>query len=164
MRKTGRAKLCLYAHHARNEKRDPDCGAQKRIDVISRTVEPYKDFEAYLKLAENPDFRFILSNTTEAGIVFDGEDKPEHAPNLTFPAKVTLLLHRRFAMGLKGFIFLPCELIEQNGTTLKQCVIDYAKLWGLGDDFIAWVQRDNIFYNTLVDRIVTGYPGMKNRS
>ena len=149
---------CVYTHIMRGLKNGIPTVEQKRIDVISRTVEPYKDFEAYLKLAENPDFRFILSNTTEAGIAFDGEDKPENAPNITFPAKVTLLLHRRFAAGLKGFIFLPCELIEQNGATLRQCVIDYANRWGLGDDFIAWVQRDNIFYNTLVDRIVTGYP------
>jgi tagaturonate reductase len=132
------------------------------VDVISRTVEPFKDWNAYLKLAENPDFRFVISNTTESGICFNGEDKAESAPNVTFPAKVALLLKKRFELGLKGFIFLPCELIDKNGATLKQYIIDYAKLWGWSSDFCAWVENDNIFCNTLVDRIVTGYPRGEN--
>ena len=149
---------CVYTHIMRGMKNGIPTVEQKRIDVISRTVEPYKDFEAYLKLAENPDFRFILSNTTEAGIVFDGEDKPEHAPNLTFPAKVTLLLHRRFAMGLKGFIFLPCELIDYNGRNLEECCMKTAEQWGLSEEFKTWLKTENVFCSTLVDRIVTGYP------
>ena len=99
---------------------------KKLIDVISRTVEPYKDWNAYLKLAENPDFRFVVSNTTESGICFNNQDKPENAPEVTFPAKVTLLLKKRFELGHKGFVFLPCELINKNGETLKQYILDYA--------------------------------------
>ncbi|MBQ8551468.1 MAG: tagaturonate reductase [Clostridia bacterium] len=152
------AQDCVYTHIMRGLRDGKPVVDKKRIDVISRCVEPYRDFSAYLKLAENPDFRFIVSNTTEAGIAFSADDKPEDAPNVTFPAKVTLLLKKRYDLGLHGFIFLPCELIDKNGSTLKKYIIDYAKLWGLGDGFANWVERENIFCNTLVDRIVTGYP------
>ena len=149
---------CVYTHMMRGMKNGVPTVEKKIIDVISRTVEPYKDFEGYLKLAENPNFRFVISNTTESGICFNGEDKPENAPNITFPAKVTLLLQRRYSLGMKGFIFLPCELIDKNGATLKQYILEYGRLWGLGDGFAQWVNDENIFCNTLVDRIVTGYP------
>ena len=153
---------CVYTHMMRGMKNGVPTVEKKIVDVISRTVQPYKSFEEYLKLAENPDFRFVISNTTESGICFNGDDKPENVPDVTFPAKVTLLLQRRFALGLKGFIFLPCELIDKNGATLKKYILEYAKLWGLGNDFAAWVEKENIFCNTLVDRIVTGYPRGEN--
>jgi len=148
------AQNCVYTHVIRGVE-----GVDKTvIDVISRTVKPYADFAAYLALAENPSFRFVVSNTTEAGIVFSEDDKITDAPPKTFPAKVTLLLKRRFELGLDGFIFLPCELIDRNGDNLKKCILQYAKLWSLGDDFINWVNEKNVFTNTLVDRINTGYP------
>ena len=128
------------------------------IDVIDSTVEPYKDFNAYLNLAENPELRFIVSNTTEAGITFDANDKITDAPPKSFPAKLTLLLKKRFEAGLKGFVFLPCELIDKNGDNLKKTVLQYADLWNLGEDFKNWVNTENTFCNTLVDRINTGYP------
>ena len=149
---------CVYTHIMRGLKDGVPTVDKKVIDCISRTVKPYDNFEGYLALAENENFRFIVSNTTESGIVFDGNDKPENAPNVTFPAKVTLLLKKRFDLGLRGFIFLPCELIEKNGATLCDCILKYAKLWNFGDDFASWVKNENVFYNTLVDRIVTGYP------
>lgn len=149
---------CVYTHVMRGLSNGEAKVDKKLIDVISRTVEPYKDFDAYLELAKNPEFRFVVSNTTESGIAFNEEDTPEKAPAVTFPAKATLLLKKRFDLGLGGFIFLPCELIDKNGATLKKYIIDYARLWNLGDDFISWVENENIFYNTLVDRIVTGYP------
>ena len=148
------AQDCLYTHVIRGVE-----GVEKDlIDVISRCVKPYEDFDAYLKLAENPDFRFVVSNTTESGIVFSDEDKITDAPPKTFPAKVTLLMKRRYELGLGGFIFLPCELIDRNGDNLKACVLKYADLWQLGDGFKKWVEEENVFTNTLVDRINTGYP------
>ena len=128
------------------------------IDVIDGCVKPYEDFDAYLKLAENPDIRFIVSNTTEAGITFDDGDKITDTPPKSFPAKLTVFLKKRFDSGLKGFILLPCELIDRNGDNLKKAVLQYAELWNLGDDFAAWVENENVFCNTLVDRINTGYP------
>ena len=149
---------CVYTHVMRGLKAGVPTVEKKVIDVISRTVEPYADFNSYLALAECESFRFVVSNTTEAGISFDSADTPEKAPYVTFPAKVTLLLKRRFDHGLPGFIFLPCELIDKNGSTLKKYVLDYARLWGFSEDFCRFVERDNVFCNTLVDRIVTGYP------
>ncbi len=145
---------CMYTHVIRGVE-----GVDtKQIDVISRCVNPYEDYEAYLALAENPDFRFVISNTTEAGISYAEEDRLEDRPQKSFPAKVTALLKRRFDLGLPGFIFLPCELIDRNGDTLKELVLRYAGEWGLGTDFQAFVENENVFCNTLVDRINTGFP------
>ncbi len=148
------AQNCVYTHVIRGIE-----GVDKTVvDVISRCVKPYEDFAAYLALAEQPEMRFIVSNTTESGIVYSDEDKITDAPPKTFPAKITLLLKHRFELGLPGFIFLPCELIDRNGDNLKKCILKYADLWNLGDAFKAWVEKENIFTNTLVDRINTGYP------
>lgn len=149
---------CIYTHVMRGLKDGVPTVDKKLIDVISRTVEPFKDFDSYLDLALNPDYRFVVSNTTESGIAFCAEDTPEMAPDVTFPAKVTLLLKKRFDMGLKGFIFLPCELIDKNGETLKKYILKYADIWGYSREFASWIESENIFCNTLVDRIVTGYP------
>lgn len=148
------AQGCVYTHICRGVE-----GVDvKKIDVISRCVKPYDDFDSYMALAENPDFRFVISNTTEAGIVFENSDKITDRPAKTFPAKLTQLLKKRFELGMNGFVFLPCELIDKNGENLKACVLKYADLWNLGDEFKAWIENDNIFCNTLVDRINTGYP------
>lgn len=128
------------------------------IDVISRCLNPYKDFNDYLKLAENPDMRFIISNTTEAGIEFVNTDKFEDSPAKSFPGKLTQLLYKRFKLGLKGFIVLSCELIDHNGEELEKCCNQYADLWKLGDEFKEWIHKENDFCSTLVDRIVTGFP------
>ena len=128
------------------------------IDVISRCINPYKDYEEYLSLAKNPDFRFIVSNTTEAGIVYEDDNKLSDAPANSFPAKLTALLYERFKAGLPGFIILSCELIDHNGEELLKCCKKYALKWELGGDFGLWLERENSFCSTLVDRIVTGFP------
>ncbi len=149
---------CVYTHITRGLSNGEAVVDKKIIDMISRCVKPYENYEEYLKLAENPDFRFIVSNTTESGIVYRKEDKLEDAPAVSFPAKLTALLNKRYNLGLKGFIFLPCELINKNGETLKSIILKYADDWNLGEGFKAWIENDNIFCNTLVDRINTGYP------
>ena len=152
------AQNCVYTHVIRGVE-----GVDKTlVDVISRCVKPYDDFESYLALADQPEMRFVVSNTTESGIVYSSEDKMTDTPPKSFPAKVTLLLKRRFEKGLPGFIFLPCELIDRNGDNLRKCVLQYADLWNLGDEFKAWVETQNVFTNTLVDRINTGYPKGEN--
>ncbi|MBR2443902.1 MAG: tagaturonate reductase [Clostridia bacterium] len=145
---------CVYTHLCRG-KEGVDI---KKIDVISRCVKPYDDFDGYMALAENKEFRFIVSNTTEAGIAFSENDKKEQRPAATFPGKLTQLLFRRYELGLDGFVFLPCELIDKNGENLKKCILQYSKLWNLGCGFEKWIEEKNIFTNTLVDRINTGYP------
>lgn len=131
---------------------------EKKIDVIKGCVKPYDNFDEYIKLAEDPDYRFVISNTTEAGIAFVDTDMAEDAPPSSFPAKVTLLLKRRFEKKLPGFIFLPCELSDKNGAKLKECILKYVSLWNMDEDFARWIENENIFCNTLVDRINTGYP------
>ena len=126
------------------------------VDVIDRCVRPYDDYEAYLRLAEEPQLRYVVSNTTESGIVFDPACRIDDAPAASFPAKLTALLKRRFDLGLDGFVFLPCELIDRNGDALKKTVLQYAELWQLGDAFVQWIEQKNVFCSTLVDRINTG--------
>lgn len=128
------------------------------INVISRCVNPYTEHEEYMKLAENPDFRFIVSNTTEAGIEFVEDNRFEDAPAKSFPGKLTQLLYKRYQLGLPGFIVLSCELIDHNGEELLKCCLQYAELWGLEDGFRTWLKEANDFCSTLVDRIVTGFP------
>ncbi len=148
------AQNCNYTHVIRGEE-----GVEiSVIDSISRCINPYTDFDAYLALAAQPEMRYVISNTTEAGITFSDADRLTDTPPASFPAKVTRLLLRRFELGLDGFVFLPCELIDRNGDNLKRCVLQYADLWALGDAFKAWVCEKNEFCNTLVDRINTGYP------
>lgn len=128
------------------------------VTSISRALNPYTQYEDYIALATNPDLRVIVSNTTEAGIEYLGTESLEDMPPKSYPAKLTQFLYKRFQAGLKGFILLPCELIDNNGDNLKECILKYADLWGLGADFKNWLESDNDFCNTLVDRIVTGYP------
>jgi len=132
------------------------------IESISRGINPYSDYDEYLDMAKNPDLRFIISNTTEAGIAFDENDKLEDRPQKSFPGKLTAFLYSRFKEFKgnedKGFIFIPCELIDRNGEKLKEMILRYAKLWNLGEGFIDWINNSNTFCNSLVDRIVPGYP------
>jgi tagaturonate reductase len=135
---------------------------QKVITSISRCLNPYGEWDKFLACAHNPDLRFIVSNTTEAGIAYCAADKLADQPPSSFPAKLTLLLLERYKAFNgdvnKGFILLPCELINRNGDNLKKTVLKTAKNWKLEAAFIQWIEKANIFTNTLVDRIVTGYP------
>lgn len=132
------------------------------IDVISRGLNPYTQFDEYLKLAENPDIRFVISNTTEAGIAFDPACKLDDKPAKSYPGKLTQLLYHRFKTfnggADKGLIIFPCELIFLNGKELKKCIEQYIDLWNLGDEFRTWFETACGVYCTLVDRIVPGYP------
>ena len=132
------------------------------INSISRGIDPYKEFDEYLKVAENAEIRFIISNTTEAGIAFDGNDKFTDSPQKSFPGKLTKFLHHRFKCfngdNSKGLIIIPCELIDRNGEKLKETILKYAELWNLEKEFVKWINEASTFCNSLVDRIVTGYP------
>lgn len=145
----------LYIRGIENSK---EICERTEINSITRAINPYADFDLYIALAHNPDLRFIISNTTEAGIAFSAEDKFEDKPAKSFPAKLTQLLYERYKSGLNGFVILACELIDDNAKQLEKCVLSYAKLWKLGEDFCNWIVDENDFCNTLVDRIVTGYP------
>ena len=132
------------------------------IDVINGGLNPYTHFDDYLALAENPDIRFVISNTTEAGIAFDPSCRLEDRPASSYPGKLTQLLYHRYRHFngdmSKGFIILPCELIFLNGKELKKCIYQYMDLWQLEPEFRAWFEQACGVYCTLVDRIVPGYP------
>ena len=133
-----------------------------RIDVITRGLNPYSQFNDFLELADNPEIRFVISNTTEAGIAFDNTCKLDDKPASSYPGKLTQLLYRRYQIfnGAKdkGWIIFPCELIFHNGQELKKCIHQYIDLWGLGEEFRSWFDTSCGVYSTLVDRIVPGYP------
>jgi tagaturonate reductase len=132
------------------------------ISCVKSVTSIFENYESYLKLGENPDLEFMISNTTESGIRFDSEDLPIDAISKTFPGKLTALLFRRFNHFQgdpdKGLIFLPCELIEKNGQQLKSCILAYSEKWDLPQEFNQWISAHNSFCDTLVDRIVPGYP------
>ena len=132
------------------------------IDVINGGLNPYTQNAEFLALAENPEIRFVISNTTEAGIAFDPSCKLDDKPASSYPGKLTQLLYHRYEHFngdlTKGFIILPCELIFLNGKELKKCIYQYIDLWNLGEGFKAWFEQACGVYCTLVDRIVPGYP------
>lgn len=132
------------------------------IDVISRSLNPYSQNDEFMKLADQPEMRFVISNTTEAGITFDPSCKLDDAPASSYPGKLTQLLYRRFRTFNgdkdKGLIVFPCELIFLNGHKLKETIYQYIELWGLGEEFKTWFEEACGVYATLVDRIVPGFP------
>lgn len=136
---------------------------KKRIVTsISRGINPYADFDAYMNMAESSDLRFVISNTTEAGIAYSPDDRPEDQPPVSFPGKLAVFLYRRFTSfkgdPSKGLVIIPCELIDRNGDKLKEIILRLSEAWGYGQGFIEWLKTSNYFLNSLVDRIVTGYP------
>ncbi|QUF84693.1 tagaturonate reductase [Clostridium butyricum] len=153
---------CLYTLYLQGIQNGKATKTHTVIDCIDRAVDPYKDYNKYLELAEIPSVRFIISNTTEAGIVFENDDKLESGCQKGYPSKLTALLYHRFktfngALD-KGLNIIPCELIDRNGEKLKEIVLKYAEIWNLGDEFITWINIANTFFCSLVDRIVPGYP------
>ncbi|MFC0558303.1 tagaturonate reductase [Halalkalibacter alkalisediminis] len=132
------------------------------ISSISRGINPYKDWNQVLNLAESPDLEFLFSNTTEAGLTYLKEDYDPNKSPLSFPGKVTAFLYHRYEV-MKGkpnagLVLIPCELVEGNGDVLKELVLRYARDWDLPVDYVNWLEEHNQFCNSLVDRIVTGYP------
>jgi tagaturonate reductase len=132
------------------------------IRSVNQEIQPYSQFEQFIELARDEHIRFMFSNTTEAGIAFNADDRLDDRPAQSFPGKVTQLLWARWqhfsGAADKGWIILPCELIDNNGDALRELVLRYAQVWQLPAEFRAWVEQHNIFCNTLVDRIVPGYP------
>ncbi|MCX7788121.1 MAG: tagaturonate reductase, partial [Spirochaetes bacterium] len=132
------------------------------ITSVSHGINPYTDFQSFLDCASLPELRIIISNTTEAGIVLDKDDRIEANPPRSFPGKLTRFLWERYRRMRgdrdKGFIILPCELIDRNGDSLQKIVRTLAEGWTKDQDFIEWIGQANSFCNTLVDGIMTGYP------
>ena len=153
---------CLYHVNLQGLDQGVAVDSLTMIDVISRALNPYTENEAFMKLAEQPEMRFIISNTTEAGIAFDPSCKLTDVPASSYPGKLTQLLYHRFKTfhgdKTKGFIIFPCELIFLNGHKLKETIFQYIELWNLEEAFKTWFEEACGVYATLVDRIVPGFP------
>ena len=158
---------CLYHVNLQGRLDGEVVNSLTRIDVISRALSPFTQFDAFLALADQPEMRFVISNTTEAGIAFDPECKLSDRPAASYPGKLTQLLYRRFktfnGAADKGFIIMPCELIFENGHHLNEIIFKYIDLWKeeLGSDYEAfksWFSESCYVCATLVDRIVPGFP------
>lgn len=134
----------------------------RQITSVAGCINPYSDYDAFASQAENPDLRFVISNTTEAGIAYHAGDRLEDRPQVSFPGKLCAFLYRRYkAFGgdaSKGLVMIPCELIDKNGDNLRRIVLQYADEWKLEKEFVDWVENACDFCNSLVDRIVPGYP------
>ncbi len=133
------------------------------VRSVSAAIDPFSDPDAFWALAESPELRFVVSNTTEAGIEFRADDpRPERGLSKTFPGKLTQFLLRRYerfgGAPDRGLVMLPVELIDRNGDHLRDCVREYCRAWALDDAFVRWLDEACVFACTLVDRIVTGYP------
>ena len=148
----------LYTVILEGLKNGKEVQSREIIDSIGAALNVYEDWEGYLALADNPDLRIVISNTTEAGIATSDEDDVTAQPPKSYPAKLVQLLKRRFDKGLSGLLIIPCELIADNGIALKRCLLETAAKFGDGDDFAAGIEHENTFVSTLVDRIVPGFP------
>ena len=148
----------LYSLYLRGLLNGEKTEEKRVVDCITRGINPYENTDEFFECAKNPDLRYIVSNTTEAGIEYKPNQSKDDFAGTTFPGRLTMFMKARFDAGLPGFVLLPCELIDKNGDNLKECVLKYAADWNYGDDFVKWINEENYFTNTLVDRIVTGYP------
>ncbi len=128
------------------------------VSVVEQAISPFDDFPAYAALAVDPALAVIVSNTTEAGICYHEGDSFDGFAEITYPAKLTKFLYARFRAGLPGVYLLPVELIENNADELFRCVEKYIDLWQLPEAFREWNRTENFYCNTLVDRIVSGFP------
>jgi tagaturonate reductase len=152
----------LYTVLLRGVQNGKPVDSRRVVSCVKNALNPYAQWDAMLAIARNPALRFVISNTTEAGIAYAEEALVDQQCPANFPAKVAALLLARYQVlgesRAPGLVFLPCELIEANGAKLAACVLRYAEAWKLPAEFAAWVKASNVFCNTLVDRIVPGFP------
>lgn len=152
----------LYTLFTRGIKKGEIIDEKQVISSIQKSINPYTQYGEFLALAKEEELEFIFSNTTETGIAYDETEDYHAGPHKNFPAKLTVLLYERFkyfnGSPEKGLRIIPCELIEDNALALKNIILQYAELWNLEEGFVRWIEQFNCFHNTLVDRIVPGYP------
>jgi len=148
----------LYTLYLRGMENGEKINRKRIISSVSRCINPYTEegYRSMMALAVSDDLELVVSNTTEAGIVYDPEAKLTDTPCLSYPGKLTQILYARFRAGKKGLILMPCELNDNNGNMLRDCINRHIADWDLGEDFSAYVNEQCLICNTLVDRIVPG--------
>lgn len=148
----------LYTLYLKGIEKGRVINEKRVISAVSRCLNAQRDFAEVIEVGKGKDLQFIVSNTTEAGIVYDPQAKFEQLPPPSFPAKLTRILYERYQAGQNGVVILSCELIDHNGKELQRCVEAHSRDWQLGEDFLRWLAEENLFCSTLVDRIVPGNP------
>lgn len=148
----------LYTLYLRGSENGQKVDAKRVISACDCCLNPYDKagYDKIMEIAESDDLDIIASNTTEAGIAYDPSCNFDDQPAASFPGKLTQVLYRRYKAGKNGIVVLSCELIDNNGKELLKCVNQYIDQWKLEDGFKNWVNNENIFCSTLVDRIVPG--------
>ncbi len=156
------AQECQYTVQLRGIVDGEPKRSSRIVTSVADAVDAYGEYEKYAAYAKLDSLRFIVSNTTEAGIVYDDTDRLDMEPPKSYPGKLAKFLYERYChfhgAPDKGLVMLPVELIDDNGIHLKECVKKLAVLWELEEGFLQWLEEACIFTSTLVDRIVTGYP------
>lgn len=148
----------LYTLYLQGQEGGRRVRRKRVISCVSGCLNPYEDFAGFLALARIPTVRFVASNTTEAGIAYDPDSRYGQQPPASYPAKLCRFLHERWQAGLPGVVILACELIDRNGQALRDIVLRHCREWRLEEAFARWLEEENLFCSTLVDRIVPGYP------
>ena len=148
----------LYTLYLRGTENGQKVDRKRVISSVSRCLNPYEkaDFDAMMEVAISDDLEYVVSNTTEAGIVYDPACQLTDEPCSSFPGKLTQVLYKRWQAGKSGLVILSCELIDNNGKELLKCVNQYIDQWALEADFRAYINEKCTFCSTLVDRIVPG--------
>ena len=146
----------LYTLYLRGTEKGEKVDRKRVISVVDRCYSPFNNWEEIKDIAKSDDLEYVSSNTTEAGIVYDPESKPDQKPPASFPAKLAVLLHERFLAGKGGLVVLSCELIDNNGKELQKIILKHIDDWGWGEEFSKWISEECLFCSTLVDRIVPG--------
>lgn len=157
-----RAQDCFYTVVLRGKENGETVDDSRIVTSVEKAVAAVEEYEDFMELARLESLEIVISNTTEAGIAFDKSDRFDMTPPSAYPGKLTKFLYERYVhfngATDRGLMILPVELIEDNGKKLKSCVMEYASLWNLPEEFVEWLNSACLFCSTLVDRIVTGYP------
>jgi tagaturonate reductase len=128
------------------------------ITCIKDGLSLPNDSEKFLSFASSPELKYLISNVTEAGLVWSQEGAKDQIAS-SFPGRITQWLYTRFEQAPElETILLPCELIPNNGDFLKSLIQQHALAWKLDAEFLNWLNLNCRFHNTLVDRIVPGFP------
>ena len=148
----------LYTLYLRGSENGEKVDRKRVISSVSRCLNPYEEtgYQEMMQVAVSDDLEYVVSNTTEAGIVYDPACNFADKPCASFPGKLTQVLYARWSVGKEGVVILSCELIDNNGKELQKCVNQYIDQWGLEEDFRAYINEKCTFCSTLVDRIVPG--------
>src|SRR5256884_3946775 len=126
------------------------------VGAISRALVADTEWPAVLDVVARPELQVIVSNVTEAGFRLDA----------SFPARLTDLLHTRFARLPDGpeLFVVPTELVDDNGPRLAAMVDQLAPGRERTPEFRDWLGRRVRFCSSPGDRIPTGPPARDVRA